>query len=76
MWYLGNKIDPNFVLLNNAIKQTEKKYLNISSESFKSFCRNKLENFDFNKVRKDVERFLEDKNELKLLDNKIILSMI
>ena len=35
-----------------------------------------IEEIDFEIVRKDVERFLEDKNELKLLDKDILIGMI
>ena len=36
----------------------------------------KLKKVDFNIIRKDVERFLEDKNELKLLEYNTIIKMI
>ena len=35
-----------------------------------------IEKIDMEKARKDVERFLEDENELKLFDKKLILRMI
>ncbi|MCX5781549.1 MAG: nucleotidyl transferase AbiEii/AbiGii toxin family protein [Elusimicrobia bacterium] len=76
VWYLGKKILPNFKLLNNAIMQTEKKSMNISADNLKEFMAEKIEKTDFNAVRKDVERFLEDKNELKMLNKDIILQMI
>ncbi|MFH1824630.1 MAG: nucleotidyl transferase AbiEii/AbiGii toxin family protein [Candidatus Firestonebacteria bacterium] len=76
IWYLGKKIEPNYVLLNNAIKQTEKEDLNINSNNFKHFIGDKLKKINFKLVCKDVERFLEDKNELKLLNREIILKMI
>lgn len=76
IWYLGKKIEPNYVLLNNAIKQTEKKDLNINSENINSFLKERINNADFNLIRRDVERFLEDKNELKLLDKNLILKML
>ena len=76
VWYLGKKIEPNYILLNNAIKQTEKKELKVGPENFRAFLQDKLGKVDFKVVRQDVERFLEDKNELKLLDGEIILKMI
>lgn len=76
IWYLGKKIEPNYTLLNNAIKQTEKKDLKIGTDNFHDFLQNKLQKVDFKLIRKDVERFLEDKSELKLLDREIILRMI
>ena len=67
---------PNFELLNNAIEQTEKKKINLNAKNFYSFLKEKIENIDFTKVRKDVERFIEDKNELKLLDKNLILKIM
>lgn len=72
VWYIGKKVEPNFVLLNNAIKQTEKEDPHINNGNFKQFIADKLGKIDFKTVRKDVERFLEDKGELKLLDADII----
>ncbi len=76
IWYLGKKCLPNFELLNNAIKQTEQKDMNLSEKNFKEFLKDKLRTIDFEKVRKDVERFIEDKNELKLLDRNLILQFV
>jgi len=72
VWYLSKGIKPNFRLLNNAIKQIEGSAPRINEENFKDFLLNKIDKVDFSLVRKDVERFLEDKSELKLLDKKII----
>lgn len=76
VWYLGKKTVPNFTLLNNAIRQTQKKDFNLGPDNLKAFMRDHLEKVDFAVARKDVERFLEDKNELKMLDKQIILQMM
>jgi predicted nucleotidyltransferase component of viral defense system len=76
IWYLGKKSIPNFELLNNAIEQTEHKRINLNRENFNDFLRERLATIDFVKVKKDVERFIEDKNELKLLDKDLILKLI
>ncbi|MDI6841098.1 MAG: hypothetical protein QMD71_09705 [bacterium] len=76
LWYLGKKLLPNFELLNNAIEQTEHKKVNVDAENFNDFLREKLAKIDFVRVRKDVARFIEDKNELKLLDKDLILKLI
>lgn len=44
----------------------------VTEKDFKEFLLEKLEDIDFVKVRKDVERFLVDKEELKLLDGQLI----
>jgi predicted nucleotidyltransferase component of viral defense system len=76
LWYLGRRFIPNFELLNNAIEQTELKRTNLNPENFNDFLKERLGTVDFVKVRKDVERFIEDKNELKLLDRDKILKLI
>jgi predicted nucleotidyltransferase component of viral defense system len=72
IWYVSNKVKPNFVLLNNAIKQTHGVSPAISEANFKEFLFKGLERVDFTTARKDVERFLEDKKELRLLDAGLI----
>ena len=76
VWYLGKRITPNITLLNNAIIQTEKKDMKLTGKTYKEFLIEKLKKVDFPAVRKDVAVFLEDKNELKLLDKKLILKML
>lgn len=76
VWYLGKGILPNFVLLNNAIAQTEGKGVVVTEKNFGEFLLKRLENIDFAKVRKDVERFLVDKEELRLLDGELIRRLL
>lgn len=76
IWYLGRKIKPNLLLLNNAIAQTQGKNPNLNENTFKTFLLEHIERVDLEKAKKDVERFLEDKTELKLFDAKVIRSTI
>ncbi|MCJ7645794.1 nucleotidyl transferase AbiEii/AbiGii toxin family protein [bacterium] len=76
VWYLGKKILPNFLLLSNAIAQTESKKVVVTEENFEEFLLEKMMKVDFVKVRKDVERFLVDKGELKLLNKKLIKELL
>jgi len=76
VWYLGKKILPNFVLLNNAIAQTETKKVVVTEKNFEEFLLEKMARVDFAKVRKDVERFLIDKEELRLLNKKLIKELL
>ncbi len=76
LWYLGKKIKPNYRLLNNAIMQTEGKDLALSDKNIADFLREKVSRINFDVIRKDVERFLEDKDELRLLDATVILKSI
>lgn len=72
VWYLTKKITPNFILLNNAIEQTQGENLGLSEENFKGFLAERIEKVDFKSVRSDVARFLEDKKELDFLNAEVI----
>lgn len=76
IWYMANRVQPNFLLLNNAIKQTGGQDPGINEKNFMEFLLGKTERLDFGALRKDVERFLEDKTELRLLDGKLIKNNI
>jgi len=76
LWFLGKKVKPNLKVLNNAIAQTEKKPAEVNEENFREFLLEKLERVDFSKARKDVERFVEDKKELDLLNRETITKLI
>lgn len=76
IWYLTKKMTPNFILLNNAIEQTQGQNLGLSDKNFKDLLLDRIEKVDFNAVRNDVDRFLEDKNELKLLDAEMIKGLL
>ncbi|MFH1868330.1 MAG: nucleotidyl transferase AbiEii/AbiGii toxin family protein [Candidatus Omnitrophota bacterium] len=72
IWYLGKRVKPNYELLNNAIKQTQGEDPGLKESNIKDFLLEKVAKVDFSAVKKDVERFLEDKNELKLLEASLI----
>ncbi len=76
VWYLGKKIMPNFELLNNAIRQIDSHVTMVTEQNFKEFLKTQLAKIDFSNVRRDVERFLVDKEELKLLDKDLIMQLI
>jgi predicted nucleotidyltransferase component of viral defense system len=71
LWYLGKKTEPNFVLLNNAIQQTQGYDPKLVPANFKAFLMEGLGRVDFLAAKKDVERFLEDKKELELFRAEI-----
>ena len=76
VWYIGRRVEPNLTLLNEAVKQTEGVDPKITRENLKSYISSQLTRIDFTKVKKDVERFLVDKSELKLLDKELIISSV
>ena len=76
LWYISKKQYPNFELLNNAIKQTQDEDLDINKNNFKEFLLKRVDEIDFDAVRKDVERFLVDKSELDALNAQYIRDTI
>jgi len=76
IWYLTRKQEPNFSLLNNAVKQTEGINPRVNAANFKEFLAGNLVRIDFRDVKKDITRFLEDKTELKLFNRKLILNIL
>ena len=74
--YLGKKTKPNFELLRSAIKQTHPQYTPVTERNYKEFMRKELEKIDFKKARQDVARFLEDKEELRLIDRDVFLKIL
>lgn len=76
IWYLGKKVEPNYKLLNNAIKQTEGKDMNLGRDNIKQFLVERLEHVDFSAAKKDVEPFLEDKQELSMFDYELLKGII
>ena len=72
VWYIGKKVRPNYALLNNAIKQTQGHAPQVREDNFSEFLLEKIKNLDFVLIRKDVERLIEDKNELRLLNPETI----
>jgi len=75
IWYLGKNLMPNFELLNNAIKQTQGESPKIDAKNLKDFLIEHLGKIDYHLARKDVERFLIDKSELKLFDRELLLKV-
>lgn len=76
IWYLGRGLLPNFPLLNNAIEQTQHIKLNVDRKTLKAFLIERIDKIDFPAVKRDVERFLIDKSELKLFDKTMLRKII
>jgi len=78
MWYLSRfkDIEPNYVMLNNAMAQTGKYPVRLTRENWKSEIRKVVKTLDWEKVRNDVGRFLEDQDELKLLVPETFVNLL
>jgi predicted nucleotidyltransferase component of viral defense system len=67
IWYLSKTITPNFRKLNNAITQTKNKIEKIDEKNWKEVLLKRLKKINFPHAKKDVERFLMNPEEGKLL---------
>jgi hypothetical protein len=77
MWYLTKKVEPNYVLLNNAVKQTHPEQFHaVERTNLKSFLIDHLEKIDVPKAQNDVARFIENKDELNLLTKENLRGLI
>lgn len=75
-WYLGRKLRPNFEMLNNAVAQSQGKAPGVNAGNFKDFMLERAERIDLGAAKKDVERFLEDKSELRLFSKQTLIAAI
>ncbi|HEV2613739.1 MAG TPA: nucleotidyl transferase AbiEii/AbiGii toxin family protein [Gammaproteobacteria bacterium] len=76
IWYLSQKIEPNFNLLNNAIIQTEKKDWTLDKSNLKELLKKRIEETDFKKVRSDISPFLMDPKEIRFFEKDYFLNLL
>ncbi|MDI6758491.1 MAG: nucleotidyl transferase AbiEii/AbiGii toxin family protein [Candidatus Omnitrophota bacterium] len=78
LWYLTKfkGLEPNFIMLNNAMAQTFKKPVNLTVGNWKSKIKKTIEILDWVKVRNDVSRFLENDSEITLLEPKTFINLL
>lgn len=76
VWYLSKGIIPNFALLNKAILQTEGNDPGLGNQNIKEFLKKRVKALKFEEIRKDVERFIEDKRELNQIEPSNLLRLI
>ena len=78
LWYLTNekKPRPNFVLLNNAIKQTESSHKQVTEKNWKEFLKKRIEECDFKKVQSEVSKFLERPEEAEFLTGENFYKLV
>ena len=69
LWYLMNfrELEPNYSMLNNAIKQTDCKSSEIGSSNWKEELKKAVDAVDIKKAREDVFRFLENPDDIDML---------
>lgn len=69
LWYLTKykDIEPNYIMLSNALKQTGEAGIVINKDNWKNILLKKLRDRDYNTIRNDVINFLANKEEAELI---------
>jgi len=77
-WYLSKWADlsPNFVLLENALKQTGWKHEIPTPDTWKEFLTKVVREANWTKVKQDVESFLENPRDLEIFNQENILNLL
>jgi len=76
MWYLTKRIEPNLTLLNNAITQSTAKQSKLDIDDLKASLTKRLQKTDFQEVYADLETFIRDPLELKVLNLSNFLNLL
>ncbi len=78
MWYLSDRTwpGPNIKLLNNALRQTGFKGAELTKDNWRSRLADRLEQFDWDRVIRDVKPFIERKADLQLLTKQNMMKLI
>ncbi|MFQ5583218.1 MAG: nucleotidyl transferase AbiEii/AbiGii toxin family protein, partial [Calditrichia bacterium] len=78
MWYMGKKVVPNLIVLENAIRQTEgeKQSNQFDGNVVKNLLLKKISTLDFIKLKQDVAPFLEHIEEESLLEPELMKQVI
>ncbi|MHB9003553.1 MAG: nucleotidyl transferase AbiEii/AbiGii toxin family protein [Coriobacteriia bacterium] len=78
MWYLTRepRIEPNHVLLANALQQTAPHAVALASADWRESLRLRLETVDWVDARRDVERFLEQPRDLELIEPDTLTQLL
>ncbi len=78
LWYLTKfkGLEPNFVMLNNAMAQTFRRPVKLTAGNWKTEIKKVVKVLDWVKVRNDARPFLEDSGELNLLEPKTFVSLL
>jgi len=78
LWYLSNnkKPEPNFLMLNNAIKQSESGCPEINRNNWKLELKKAVDKVNMEKVRDDVHVFLENPGDIEFLTKENFYSKL
>lgn len=77
-WYLSKwkGIEPNFVLLKNALEQTGWEREIPDKDNWRELIRHVVERLDWKKVKQDVEQFLECPSDLNIFTRENVIQLL
>ena len=77
-WYLSRwkDISPNITLLQNSLKQTGWEEEMLSEKTWRSFLYKVVEETDWEKIRQDVENFLENPADMNIFTKENTLTLL
>lgn len=75
LWYVGKKIKPNYVFLDQAILQTENKQVSLDAMGLSQLLIDIFESVDFEAIKEDIKPFLADPKELRLFQKDYFLNL-
>lgn len=77
-WYLSDPTwpEPNLVLLNNALKQTQYEEPELDASNWRSAVRERVAAIDWNAAQRDVEPFLEPGPATELFGRESLLQVL
>lgn len=78
LWYRSRQepVKPNLEMLNNALQQTDWEGPTITNQNWKSEVRQQLKTLHWEEVSEDVEPFLENPEEIKMLTYDNLVSTL
>ena len=78
MWYLtrGEGVEPNFVLLANALRQTAPGMVKAVEADWRGAVRRRLEHVDWQDARRDVAPFLEQGRDVELISAETFAALL
>ena len=78
LWYLSDKSwpEPNFLLLNNALKQTGWSGPEMTADNWRKEITLRVSRYDWDKVIADAHPFIERPEELKMLTKQNLIKLI
>lgn len=70
MWYLSREpiVEPNLMLLGGALRQTAPELAEVAVADWRAALKDKLEDVDWEDVRRDITPFLEQARDVDLLE--------